>query len=48
LDKTVINSVGTKKGPYKMSTIPDENGGDQTSIAQTSRQEITQSQFEGM
>jgi hypothetical protein len=32
----------------KISTIPDEDGGDQTSIAQTSRPEIIQSQFEGL
>jgi hypothetical protein len=32
----------------KISTIPDEDGGDQSSIAQTSRPEITQSQIEGL
>jgi hypothetical protein len=32
----------------KISTIPDEGGGDQTTIAQTSCPEITQSQFEGL
>jgi hypothetical protein len=30
------------------TAIPDEDGGDQSSIAQTSRPEITQSQIEGL
>jgi hypothetical protein len=35
LAKTVLNGVGTQiKRPRKLSTIPDEGGGDQTSIAQ--------------
>jgi hypothetical protein len=32
----------------KISTIPAEDGGDQTGITQTSRPEITQGQFEGL
>jgi hypothetical protein len=48
LAKTVLNGVGTQiKRPKKISTIPAEDGGDQSSIAQTSRPEITQSQIEG-
>jgi hypothetical protein len=32
----------------KISTMPDEDGGDQPSFVQTSRLEITQSQIEGL
>jgi hypothetical protein len=45
--KTVLNGVDARKSPQKISTIPDEDGGDQTSITQTSRPDITQGQFKG-
>jgi hypothetical protein len=49
LTKTVLNGVGYQtKRPKTISTIPDEGGGDQSSIAQRSHPEITQSQTEGL
>jgi hypothetical protein len=44
----VLNGVDTLKSPQKISTIPAEDGGDQTSITQKIRPEITQDQFEGL
>jgi hypothetical protein len=38
----------SKNDRKKISTILAEDGGDQTSITQTSRLEIVQSQFEGL
>jgi hypothetical protein len=38
----------SKNDLKKISTILAEDGGDQTSITQTSRLEIVQSQFEGL
>jgi hypothetical protein len=47
--KTVLNGIaGTQKSPKKISTIPAEDGSNQTSITQTSRREIIQGQFEGL
>jgi hypothetical protein len=50
---TTITATTTNRFDFirvgqKISTIIAEDGGDQTSITQTSRLEIVQSQFEGL